>query len=104
MKEKKKRRGTNIGVKLSDEAGEVVVLEIVRQHDLGKLGRRPNHKPIPLHIPGNYALSTAAAPLFFLFLQQIICLGHKWSWAVHFAAHALPLLVLWIYSLGDEAN
>lgn len=49
-----RERETYIGIKLSDEAGEVVVLEIPRQHVLGELGRRPDHETVAVSVPRHY--------------------------------------------------
>jgi hypothetical protein len=47
----REREKAHISIKLANEAGEVVVLEIFRQQELGELGRRPYNKPSSLSIP-----------------------------------------------------
>ena len=39
-----RKRETHIGIELSNEAREIIMLEISRQHELRKLSRRPNNK------------------------------------------------------------
>lgn len=42
---------TYIGVELTDEAGEIVVLEVRRKEDAGEFGWIPNHEAFPTTAP-----------------------------------------------------
>lgn len=85
---------THIGIKLSNEAGEIVVFEVFRQHEFGELRRRPHHESIPFRVPRNYpshagdgaatSAAVASSSLFFLRLEEIVSLGKKWGGALDF--------------------
>lgn len=47
----KGKRLTYISIKLPNEAGEIVVFEVLRQQIAGKFGRIPNNKTVALVTP-----------------------------------------------------
>lgn len=46
---------THVGIKLSNEAREIVVFEIFRKHEFGELRRRPYHESVSSRVPRNHA-------------------------------------------------
>jgi len=50
---KRREKGTHVSVKLSDEAREVVVLEILRQKISGKLRHVPDDEAVVAFAPGH---------------------------------------------------
>lgn len=46
---------THVCIKLSNEAREIVMFEIFRQHEFGELRRRPYHESVASRVPRNHA-------------------------------------------------
>ena len=69
--ERKEGFCTHIGVELPDEAGEVVVLEVVRQHVAREGGGVPHDEAVPRGAPGDDPVERRLA-------HQVVGLGQEW--------------------------
>lgn len=68
--EEEERRKSYIGVELTHKTGQIVVLEILGEHILGKLGGFPHHKTGAVVVPRHHIV---AAPI----LHQLVRLPQK---------------------------
>lgn len=63
---------TDISVELADEAGEVVVFEVVGEEVTGELRRAPNDKSGVVFTPRDDVVGGGI-------IDELICLGQKWG-------------------------
>lgn len=69
----KTQRVTYIGVELSNKAGEVVVLEVVREEVAGEFGRSPYDKGGGIFTPRYNVICGWV-------INQLVGLCEKWGW------------------------
>lgn len=69
----KRRNAAYIGVELSDEAGEVVVLEVLGEKMLRELGRVPNHEAVVASAPRDDRVRRRV-------VHHVVCLAQERRW------------------------